>query len=376
MSNSSAEADILLDSKKTGKGFITGENFAYKPVEYSVVQEKDPDTNEPVDLAVFEGCIVLGTVEEMNALSESVKNEADASVDDGSIAHGVGITGRRYRWPRGIVPYEIHPDLPNQARVTDAINHWQSRTRIRFVRRTTANASQYPDYIRVRPASGCWSYVGRQGGRQDLGLAAGCGTGSTIHEFAHAIGLWHEQSREDRNAHVRINYANIAEGREHNFNQHITDGDDYGPYDYGSIMHYSSHAFSRNGKPTIEPIRSGVTLGQRNGLSPGDRAAVRAMYPNLEPSRSWLGVQFRGHVNPNSTGRWSTHSWPAHWHVDWTAVPIGPENAQIELKIEAKLQTENTRNYGSLITYFITIKNNSNVRANVEARYHVLGWTR
>jgi hypothetical protein len=128
------------------------------------------------------------------------------------------------------------------------------------------------------PSDGCWSYVGMRGGRQDIGLAAGCGTGSTIHEIGHAWGLWHEQSREDRDTYITINWANIESGREHNFNQHISDGDDYGPYDYGSIMHYGAYAFSKNGLPTIVPTQSGVTIGQRTALSNGDVNAVHAMY--------------------------------------------------------------------------------------------------
>jgi astacin len=90
--------------------------------------------------------------------------------------------------------------------------------------------------------------------------------------------LWHEQSREDRNNFVRIRYENIETGREHNFNQQIDDGDDIGAYDYGSIMHYGANAFSKNGQPTIEPLQSGVTIGQRNGLSAGDIAAIHAIY--------------------------------------------------------------------------------------------------
>ncbi|KAL0108041.1 hypothetical protein PUN28_014953 [Cardiocondyla obscurior] len=43
-------------------------------------------------------------------------------------------------------------------------------------------------------------------------------------------------------------------------------------------MHYSAHAFSRNGEPTITAKKEKVELGQRDGLSTKDVAKVRAMY--------------------------------------------------------------------------------------------------
>jgi hypothetical protein len=239
---------------------IRGNTFAVKAVQYVELD----------GLAIFEGDIVLGTTEEVAKMTEMLRAETATGV-----AAGVGITGAQFRWPNCRVPFTIDAGLPNQARVTDAIAHWQANTNYRFIARTTE-----ADFVTFRVGGGCSSSVGRRGGQQFVNLAAGCATGSTIHEIGHVIGLWHEQSREDRDLFVVINWAKVQPGTEHNFDQHITDGDDIGAYDFGSIMHYPRNAFSIDGTDTITPIvvvPPGVVIGQRNGLSAGDIAAARSL---------------------------------------------------------------------------------------------------
>lgn len=256
----------LLSGDTVRTGFVQLTTGEIKALQYTVVGDR----------AVFEGDIVLGTVEEMDKDAALLAQQAS---DDGDVVtHGVGITGQQYRWPNALMPYEIDGGVTNgEARVAAAIAHWEANTNLRFVRRTAANASSYPNYVRVIRGDGCWSYVGMRGGRQDLSLADGCSFGPAVHEFGHAWGLWHEQSREDRDSFVTIHWENIQAGMEHNFNQHISDGDDIGAYDYGSIMHYGSFAFSKNNQRTITP-KQAVTIGQRNGLSPGDISAAHHMY--------------------------------------------------------------------------------------------------
>ncbi len=245
----------------SGSTIVQGESLPEKSLVYANVE----------GMAVFEGDIILGSIDELQASMD----------DSGTLMQSIGITGQQYRWPNKTIPYDIDPNMPNQQRVLDAIAHWQEKTCIRFVLRTPANAAQYPNFVHFQSGNGCSSYVGMRGGSQAITLAAGCGLGNAIHEIGHSVGLWHEQSREDRDAFVHINWANITTGVEHNFTQHIADGDDLGTYDYGSIMHYPGTAFSSNGQPTIVPLQAipaGVTLGQRNGLSAGDIAGVSTMY--------------------------------------------------------------------------------------------------
>jgi astacin len=256
--------DGMLYSNDVRIGYISGVTFQNKQVKYSAVD----------GLAVFEGDIILGTVEAMEGQTAAIRSGTASDVERGTV-----IKGQQYRWPNALMPYIIDSAMTAQNRVTDAIAHWQANVGVSFVLRTSANASQYPNYVRFFSGSGCYSYVGMQGnGQQDISIGVGCGTGAAIHEIGHSWGLWHEQSRHDRDTYVRIHYEHIIPGQEHNFDQHITDGDDVGPYDYGSIMHYGAYAFTKDGQPTIEVLQAGATIGQQNGLSAGDIAAVRSMY--------------------------------------------------------------------------------------------------
>ncbi|MDX5318137.1 MAG: M12 family metallopeptidase [Actinomycetes bacterium] len=261
------QGEEITASSEVRTAFISGNNFRAKAVQYVVVD----------GMAMLEGDIVLGPVEQVEQESEILAAELR-----GEATLGVIITGNQYRWPNCTVPYDIDPALPNQARVTDAIAHWEANTNFRFVLRTAANAATYPDWVTFRPGSGCSSSVGKRGGQQFINLASGCTLGNTIHEIGHAVGMWHEQSREDRDAFVRINWANIQSGYEHNFNQHITDGDDVGAYDFGSIMHYPRTAFGVGGAETITPlVATTATIGQRTALSPGDIATANSMCPTV-----------------------------------------------------------------------------------------------
>jgi len=225
-------------------------------------------------VALFEGDIVVGPVEQIQS--------AVSTKELGGQRQSMGMTDSYYRWPAGVVPYEIDPTIPNQYRITDAIAHWNTQLGGAINIRPRNGESYYVRFVNSTSSGTCSSYVGNNYmAGQALTLGSSCSTGNVIHELGHAIGLFHEHTREDRNSFVKINFANITSGALGNFDQQIALSSDLGAYDYGSIMHYPANAFSMNGLPTIETIPAGIAIGQRTALSAGDIGGVRNMYTTV-----------------------------------------------------------------------------------------------
>ncbi|XP_038572752.1 meprin A subunit beta-like [Micropterus salmoides] len=190
------------------------------------------------------------------------------------------IIGDEYRWPT-TVPYYLEDCLEMNAKgvILKAFDQYRLKTCIDFTPWKGEG-----NYISVFKGKGCFSYVGNQRmGRQQLSIGEYCDTLDTVeHEFLHALGFWHEQSRADRDDYVNIMWDHIEPGKENNFKSYNdTVSSALGvPYDYSSVMHYGKTYFSIDSKPTIVtkiPHFMDV-IGQRMGFSASDITKLNRLY--------------------------------------------------------------------------------------------------
>ncbi len=243
-------------------------------------------TYEVVDgLAIWDGDIILGSPEDLTP------HLAPAPGNTLGRRNKISATSSKEKlWPGGIVPYVLDPELTNP-HVPDSIRHWEQNTPIRFVERT-----DQPNWVRFIPGSKCAASVGMVGGEQKVILRESCGRGAVVHEIGHAVGLWHEHERSDRDSHVWTRSHPL--GRVDGFFYYGKDGPyavASGPYDYGSIMHYAWLGVLETIPPGIDLGRGGqqVRISPGTGLSAGDIDGVSRLYGEI-PTLTTISANVAG----------------------------------------------------------------------------------
>ncbi|MCE7068658.1 M12 family metallopeptidase, partial [Dyadobacter sp. CY326] len=249
----------IVSSDSTGvykDGMLNG-----TPIRYKVINGR----------AVWQGDIVL-TPEQLGQ-----------GTDPNARISGSGASNLIYRWPNGVIPYEIAPEVDPALNITikDAIAYWQFKTSITLVPRTNQ-----VDYVRFVIGDESLSEIGKIGNMQEIKLTKYASRRDVIHEIGHTIGLLHEHTRDDRDKWITVKWENVNEEGKEELKTYGTRYPGYptfgnGPLDYKSVMIYAATSYSKNGNPTMVRKDNLQIWALEDQLSERDANTVEQMYANL-----------------------------------------------------------------------------------------------
>ena len=157
----------------------------------------------------FPSTVVVGDmIFNRDQIKESI-NSAPACRQRSRKRKGRNTVVKRRLWPGGLVKFELSSgfDETRKAQIKDVLQNLQTvmGSCIRF------EEVQHGNRILVKPIGGYVSYsmVGYMHSLQDLSLSATAQSNTIEHEFLHAIGVHHTQTRTDRDSYVRILWDRI-----------------------------------------------------------------------------------------------------------------------------------------------------------------------
>ncbi|XP_053379284.1 zinc metalloproteinase nas-14-like isoform X2 [Mercenaria mercenaria] len=264
--------------------------YANSPLR-SVVPSVNPDPLENIGVEFSQGYLMEGDIriwEGFNAQentvgssSQTVNRNPNPNTNSKEIRNSLR---SEKLWTEKVIPYEIDQTFDSREKmiIIDAINDVMTGVNrcIIFVPR-----EKQEDFVYISGQErGCWSSVGKRGGNQTVSISrrSGCTSkGIIMHELLHALGLWHEHSRADRDKYIEILQNNIRPDYLRNFK--IKKGKLLTAYDYYSIMHYKTNQFSKCSRSlkTIRVIQPGIDetkVGQREQLSDKDKEKITTLY--------------------------------------------------------------------------------------------------
>ena len=242
-------------------------------------------------------------------------------------------------------------DSATQAIIMGAIAEIENKTCLRFQERASNDRIEF-----TGEGDGCSTTgVGKREGKQLIRLPATskitCRTHRIVlHLVCHALGMWHEHTRPDRDLYVEILKENVdPDDLLRNFNRRKEfEINNYGQtvYDYASIMHFGKDYFSNNGEDTLSianapeyNCQGEPALGQRASLSTNDAIKLNQMYNcpgsgygvpghlkvhirhgialNLKSSTTYSNYMYVQVIAVDNNGKYSTYTTDAKVIMQW-----------------------------------------------------------
>uniref|UniRef100_A0A0K0F118 Zinc metalloproteinase n=1 Tax=Strongyloides venezuelensis TaxID=75913 RepID=A0A0K0F118_STRVS len=225
--------------------------------------------------------------------------------------------------------------------------------------------------LRIFPGKGCWSFVGPVSDNkpQDVSFGKNCERNSIVqHEVSHALGLFHEQSRPDRDNYLNIAIQNVAPNMISNFDKtSLAVTETFGiPYDYGSVMQYPKKAFSSNGKLVMIPKNKLYldTIGQNEKAQFNDIKFLNAIYcSNI--CKGGIKCSNGGYEDPKKCGTCRCPSMlggPTCEDVAKNPPSCGKENIMTASSKEKSFSINGVKN----CVFLIKAENNKKVKITIE----------
>lgn len=122
-----------------------------------------------------------------------------------------------YAWPNATVPFSIGKKVHDFAReIRDAMRQWEQETCVRFVEMTENTGDT--DHVRFVQSRWAYSYLGKQGGAQKLGIPSKFFPDTRyVHLLGHTLGLRHTHADSDRDTLYRVAWDTVPERYRYNF---------------------------------------------------------------------------------------------------------------------------------------------------------------
>ncbi|XP_076823580.1 uncharacterized protein LOC143469684 isoform X1 [Clavelina lepadiformis] len=256
------------------------------PFGYKSDEKNCPNSCECQESGLFQGDVQF-VKEEIPLMTKMFISEEEEFSSHFDLIDDIASNAKIYSWGIGETTINVLYDsqLGNETilAIKGILRSFRYKTCITFQQ----IENEVGSYVYVTKGDFCSAGIGLRAKKNTVFVSEHCiGSPGIEHLFMHVLGFDHEQTRADRDGHVKIDWKNIIPGRKSAFgklnHRYWLDFDI--EYNGQSLMHFPHNAFAKQDrKPTISGKNGMKIRGQKKndlfiGLRDTDYLKIKTLY--------------------------------------------------------------------------------------------------